>query len=197
MCTPAFKRLHDDGSAFSAVLVFYVRPPEQAGKALKMRNPLSPVQRTAGQAATLDNTRRVARIADRLPYYETIVCSAAGRIPPSTMVRSHVPFLFPDAPKPAHLTLEFTNSSNLQDSQRTATLTDPLQPPVDRALRRHTAPPAGFRGADNQRTVTRGGETKRLRRAQPSEIGDEDLCNATVAAVDLPGQDEFSRIDCP
>ena len=78
-----------------------------------MANFLSPFVGGGAEGAVLDNTRRVARIAYRMPYYARIVRSAAGRIPPSTMLRSHFPFVLPDSPKPAHLTLEFTNRCNL------------------------------------------------------------------------------------
>lgn len=60
-----------------------------------------------------DNTKRLARIADRIPYYTRVALSAAGRIPASTMLRSHFPFAIPDGDAPAHLTVEFTNFCNL------------------------------------------------------------------------------------
>ena len=78
-----------------------------------MKNMLSVFVGKHQGVPVLDNTRRVARIADRIPYYARVICGAVGRIPVSTMLRSHFPFALPDGDGPAHLTIEFTNYCNL------------------------------------------------------------------------------------
>jgi MoaA/NifB/PqqE/SkfB family radical SAM enzyme len=61
-----------------------------------------------------DNTRRGARILGRVDYYAKISASALGRIPVSTMLRSHFTWAFPEQSRPAYVTVEFTNHCNLR-----------------------------------------------------------------------------------
>jgi len=76
--------------------------------------PLSPFVGLREGVAVLDNTRRLARIAYRAPYYAKVARSALGRIPIPTMLRSHFPFALPDGDRPSYLTIEFTNFCNLK-----------------------------------------------------------------------------------
>jgi MoaA/NifB/PqqE/SkfB family radical SAM enzyme len=69
-----------------------------------------------------DNTRRLARIAYRIPYYTRILRSSIGHIPVATMLRSHFPFAFFDNERPAYVTIEFTNYCNLSCSYCTSPL---------------------------------------------------------------------------
>jgi MoaA/NifB/PqqE/SkfB family radical SAM enzyme len=79
-----------------------------------MRNLLSAFVTQADGVSLYDNTRRLARIVYRAPYYAKVSYSAAGRIPIPTMLRSHFPFALRDAKRPAHVTIEFTNYCNLE-----------------------------------------------------------------------------------
>ncbi len=60
-----------------------------------------------------DNTKRLSRIAHRRHYYQRLVLSSLFRVRTVDMLRCHFPFLLPDMPRPAYLTLEFTNYCNL------------------------------------------------------------------------------------
>jgi MoaA/NifB/PqqE/SkfB family radical SAM enzyme len=75
---------------------------------------MNPLARTPSSLLVLDNTRRLARIADRFNYYRKIAFSAWGFIPLGTMLRSHFTWLLPESPRPASVTIEFTNYCNLQ-----------------------------------------------------------------------------------
>jgi len=75
---------------------------------------LSPLSKSQSGVPVFDNTKRVARLADRFLYYSKVAWSALGHIPPRSMIRSHFPWLLPDGPRPASITVEFTNYCNLQ-----------------------------------------------------------------------------------
>jgi MoaA/NifB/PqqE/SkfB family radical SAM enzyme len=61
-----------------------------------------------------DNTNRLARISYRTNTYIKMVSRMVGYIPVTDMLRSHFPFVLPDAAGPAFLTVEFTNYCNLR-----------------------------------------------------------------------------------
>lgn len=75
---------------------------------------LTPMASTPSGLSVLDNTRRLARIADRFGYYRKIALGAWGHISLGTMLRSHFTWLLPESPRPTALTIEFTNYCNLQ-----------------------------------------------------------------------------------
>jgi MoaA/NifB/PqqE/SkfB family radical SAM enzyme len=75
---------------------------------------LSPFAHERSGKPVFDNTKRLARLRYRFKYYQKVALSARGRIPVTTMLRSHFSFLLPENPRPAHLTLEFTNFCNLK-----------------------------------------------------------------------------------
>ena len=74
----------------------------------------TPLAKTPTGLLVLDNTRRLARIADRFGYYRKIALSAWGRIPLGAMLRTHFTWLLPESPRPSAVTIEFTNYCNLQ-----------------------------------------------------------------------------------
>jgi MoaA/NifB/PqqE/SkfB family radical SAM enzyme len=61
-----------------------------------------------------DNTNQFSRISYRRNFYFRFVLSALLRIRMADMLRCHFPFLLPDLPRPAFVTVEFTNYCNLQ-----------------------------------------------------------------------------------
>jgi MoaA/NifB/PqqE/SkfB family radical SAM enzyme len=77
-------------------------------------NPFSIFVGTRDGLPVYDNTRRVGRLFDRIDYYRKIGWSALGRIPVSTMLRSHLTWLLPESPRPTQVTIELTNYCNLQ-----------------------------------------------------------------------------------
>lgn len=62
----------------------------------------------------IDNTRRLARIANRWQSYPRILLHAVPHVPLSTLARTQFPFVLPDAPVPPILTVELTNYCNLR-----------------------------------------------------------------------------------
>jgi len=83
---------------------------------------LSPFAGTRNGSPILDNTRRMARIADRFTYYRRVGRGALGLIPLAAMLRSHFTWLLPQAPNPAFIAIEFTNYCNLRCSYCTSPL---------------------------------------------------------------------------
>ena len=61
-----------------------------------------------------DNTNRLSRISRRHRYYFRFLLSALFRIRFTDMLRQHFPFLLPDMPRPASVTVEFTNYCDLK-----------------------------------------------------------------------------------
>src|SRR5262249_41598364 len=69
-----------------------------------------------------DNTRRFARVVARLSYYSKIGMSAWGRIPLTTMLRSHFTWALAAPSRPAYATVELTNHCNLKCAYCTSPL---------------------------------------------------------------------------
>lgn len=61
-----------------------------------------------------DNTNRLSRISRRHHFYLRFLLSALFRVRFTDMLRQHFPFLLPDMPRPAYVTVEFTNYCDLK-----------------------------------------------------------------------------------